>query len=358
MMSPDEKKVEVAQQDSEERYRLLVKNAQDMIFIHEINENGYGKFLEVNDKVCTTLGYTREELLAMNVWDIVIPERYEQIPAILKDLFSNHHVRFETEYVTKNGKRGAVEISAALFDFKERQNVFAIVRDISGRKRAIEALHESNKKINYLTTIIRHDINNQLTMLNGYLHILEKKQPNPSLNEYFRKVTTVAERISILIRFTKEYENLGVNTPAWQDTRTLVNTVAKDPPLGKVMVKNDLPAGTELFADPLIFRVFYNLMDNAVRHGKNTTTIRFSVRTSGNDHVIVCEDNGIGIPTDEKARIFERVVGNYTGFGLTFSRVILSITGITIRETGEPGKGARFEITVPEQSWRQSGTGD
>ena len=167
--------------------------------------------------------------------------------------------------------------------------------DINKRRQAEEALRQANKKLNLLSCITRHDINNQLTVLRGYLAILEKKQPDPALIEYFRKAETAAQRISSMIQFTKEYEKIGVNAPVWQDCRTLVDTAAKQVPLGKVMVKNDLPAGMEVFADPLIVKVFYNLMDNAVRYGGKITTIRFSVEERGDDHVVVCEDDGDGV---------------------------------------------------------------
>ncbi len=70
--------------------------------------------------------------------------------------------------------------------------------------------------------------------------------------------------------------------------------------------------------------------------------------------VLVCEDDGDGVPAEEKEKIFERGFGKNTGLGLSLSREILSITGITISETGEPGKGARFEMTVPKAAWRTS----
>jgi signal transduction histidine kinase len=123
-------------------------------------------------------------------------------------------------------------------------------------------------------------------------------------------------------------------------------------PTGAVRVKNDLPAGMEVFADPLIVKVFYNLMDNAIRYGRKITTIRLSVQESGDDHLIVCEDDGDGVPQEEKERIFERDFGKNTGLGLFLSREILGITNITIRENGEPGKGARFEIKVPKGAYR------
>jgi signal transduction histidine kinase len=189
----------------------------------------------------------------------------------------------------------------------------------------------------------------------GYLTILEKKQPDPALNEYFRKVTTAAKRIAAMVQFTKEYEEIGIHAPAWQDCRKLVETASKEAPLGMVVVKNDLPSGAEVFADPLVVKVFYNLVDNAVRYGGKITTIRFSARESGDDPVIVCEDDGDGVVAGEKEKIFGRGFGKNTGMGLALSREILDITGITIRETGEPGKGARFEMVVPEGAWRMVG---
>ena len=155
-----------------------------------------------------------------------------------------------------------------------------------------------------------------------------------------------------MIQFSKEYEQIGVHTPVWQDCSTLVDTAAKQAPLGMVVVKNDLPTGKKIFADPLITKVFYNLVDNAVRHGGKITTIGFSVLVSNDKNIIVCEDDGDGIPVEEKEKIFELGYGKNTGMGLALSREILDITGITIRETGEPGRGARFEMVVPKGMYR------
>jgi len=93
-------------------------------------------------------------------------------------------------------------------------------------------------------------------------------------------------------------------------------------------------------------------MDNAARYGGKITKIQFSIEERDDDHIIVCEDDGEGVVAEEKEKIFERGFGKNTGLGLALSREILSITGITITETGEPGKGARFEITVPKGVFR------
>jgi len=252
------------------------------------------------------------------------------------------------------GKGAYVWVTGSpLFDIHgNRIGAVESIRDITDRKRAEEALREANKKLSLLSGITRHDINNQLLVLNGFLSLLHKKVPDPTLDDFFTRIMMASDRISAMIRFTRTYECIGVNVPVWQVVRDLVDAAAKDVTPGRISLKNDLPAGEEIFADPLIIKVFYNLIDNAVRYGGKITTIRFSTKVSGDDHLIICEDDGAGIPADEKEKIFERGFGKNTGLGLFLSREILAITGITITETGEPGKGARFEMVVPKGIWR------
>ena len=235
--------------------------------------------------------------------------------------------------------------------------VEGILHDVTERKRAEEALRQANKKLNLLSGITRHDINNQLNALMAYLGLLEEMQHDPTLNEYCRNAATAAGRISTMIRFMKEYESIGITTPAWHDCRTFVDIAAKEAILGQIVLKNDLPTGLEVYTDPLIVKVFFNLMDNAARYGGKISIIRFSVESRNGDQVITCEDDGAGVATEDKEKIFLRGFGKNTGLGLALSREILDITGISIRESGEPGRGARFEMTVPKGAWRSTGVG-
>ena len=109
----------------------------------------------------------------------------------------------------------------------------------------------------------------------------------------------------------------------------------------------------EIFADPLFEKTFYNLIDNSLRYGGETMkNIRVSSKVNPDGLFIIYEDDGIGIPINEKSRIFERGFGKTGGQGLFLVQEILSITGITIRETGTPEKGCRFEILVPNGMYR------
>jgi signal transduction histidine kinase len=112
--------------------------------------------------------------------------------------------------------------------------------------------------------------------------------------------------------------------------------------------------GFQIYADPLIEKVFYNLVENSIRHGGKVTSINVSVQKTSAGLSVIYEDNGNGIPVESKEQIFERGYGAHTGFGLFLSREILAITDILITENGEPGEGARFEFIIPHDSFRKT----
>jgi signal transduction histidine kinase len=101
-------------------------------------------------------------------------------------------------------------------------------------------------------------------------------------------------------------------------------------------------------------RVFSNLIENTINHGEKVTTIRLSTRKTDSGLTILCEDDGVGIPVHEKDMIFSPGFGRNSGYGLFLVREILGITGATIREIGQEGTGALFEIAVPKDAYKVS----
>ncbi len=137
-----------------------------------------------------------------------------------------------------------------------------------------------------------------------------------------------------------------MKAPQWQDVREIIQKTAQLLDLQGIGIGIRFKE-LKVFADPMLEKVFYNLIQNAVAHGEKITTITFSAKKHPEGVVIVCEDDGVGIPDAEKELIFKRGYGKNTGLGLFLIREILSITGMSIRENGSFGKGARFEILVP-----------
>ena len=223
--------------------------------------------------------------------------------------------------------------------------------DITERKRAEEALVLAGKKLNLLNSITRHDINNQLSAMFVYLELAQQMSGDPTIQEFLQKLLKVADTINSQIQFTKEYQDIGVISPQWQNVYAQVTRAAQALNLGTVKVEFDRQ-DLEIFADPLLQKVFYNLIDNALRYGETLTTITVSSRLSGDGLVLTVKDDGVGISTENKIRLFTRGFGKHTGFGLFLSREILAITGLLITENGIPGKGAQFEIFVPKDMFR------
>ncbi|MDD3978190.1 MAG: HAMP domain-containing sensor histidine kinase, partial [Methanomicrobium sp.] len=109
----------------------------------------------------------------------------------------------------------------------------------------------------------------------------------------------------------------------------------------------------EVYADPLFGKVFYNFIDNSIRHGsEKISSIRLSTINSGESLKIIYEDDGTGIPFENKDKIFLKGFGSNTGYGLFLIKYVLSMTGMNICESGVPGEGVRFEINVPNGRFR------
>jgi signal transduction histidine kinase len=178
----------------------------------------------------------------------------------------------------------------------------------------------------------------------GYLKMSQEMVPEGEVKEFIGKETASAKAIQRLISFTKDYEDMGVNAPVWQNVSSCIRKITGSLQMGEVKVTIDM-TDVDVFADPLLERVFYNLIDNALRYGGDKmSTIQVTSQEENGSLVLTVADDGIGISTGDKKRLFTKGFGKNTGLGLFLSREILSITKITITENGKPGMGARFEI--------------
>ena len=218
--------------------------------------------------------------------------------------------------------------------------------DITSRHQENGALMRANRKLHLLTGITRHDIRNRLTAVLGYIELARSSTGDPTLIEFMTRSETAAVAIRHQIEFTKEYETLGSSAPVWQDVSSLIADARTQFELNGITIENET-SGVSIYADPMFSRIIVHLVDNALRHGgTHLSRIRFSGSVTPEGYVLVCEDDGVGVPKKDKAVIFKRVVTENTRIGLFLVQEILALTMIVIRDTGEPEKGARFELPV------------
>jgi signal transduction histidine kinase len=223
--------------------------------------------------------------------------------------------------------------------------------DITSKRHAEDAIKAANNKLVLLSGITRHDILNQMTALAAYLELVKEKTRDPAGSTYLETMGKIVEVIRLQLEFTRDYQDLGIKEPVWQDIRTVFLRATGSFTEKNLVFRCECREG-EIYADPLIGRAFYNLIDNSIRHGERITEIRLSVEKADPDLLLVYEDNGVGIPPEEKEKIFVKGFGKHTGLGMFLVREILAITGITITENGIFGQGARFGIRVPPGKFR------
>jgi PAS domain S-box-containing protein len=367
----------------ERKYRGIFENSQAGIFTFDLATQCIG---ELNGKCARMLRYDRQDLNGRNISGI-LPEPAEREEFIREIRAHPQTGDIELHFITRDGIVRQFLVSASLspnemvicsaIDITERklsERVINKARDeleqrvnerteellrandvltaeIQERKRFEAAIQLANRKLNTLSSITRHDILNQITAVVMYLSLAEENEQDPVILDHLKKIEQITQLIQKQIRFTRDYQNIGASSPQWQDVSITVKNAIDDLDLKSIRVEKDL-GDLQVFADYLFEKVFYNLVENSIRHGEKVTACRVSYRKTGDGLVILYEDDGVGVPVGVKEKIFRREYYRNTGYGLFLAQEILGITGITMKETGEPGKGVRFEIHVPADAFR------
>ncbi|WP_292490541.1 PAS domain S-box protein [Methanoculleus sp. 10] len=333
-------------QKNERRFRTLVERSHDC-YIRATKLPPAIEYVSPSWERLT--GYTREEFRDDPglVERSVHPDDRETFRALMQEPGADRLYVFRA--LRKDGCYTWVEV-CPIPVYADDGRLVAVdyaVHNINAWKQAEMALIEANRKLSLMNSIVRHDILNQVTVVLGHIALLQDRPLDAAVAAALEKQQAAVEIIRSQIEFTRDYQDLGARSPRWFPVEPLVSAAAQALRQTRIRIITDLNE-VSVYADPLLSTVFYNLLENALRHGKTVTTVRVTAVSDGGGARIVWEDNGVGIPAEHKERIFERGFGSHTGLGLFLVQEILSITGMSIRETGTPGEGARFEILVPE----------
>jgi PAS domain S-box-containing protein len=308
------------------------------------------KITDTNRKFAQMIQYD-PDMLKNQTLSAIIPDPGEQV-SFLSGI-NNNRVAGDIELglLALDGTVRWVLVCSVKTDEDE---IVCTAVDITDHKEAQNALSLSNRKLNLMFNITRHDILNQVTGLCTVVELSKAKTTDPEMLRFIGQEETAAKNIQRQIEFAKNYQGIGVHAPQWQNIGQRVKALCPTAPDLRIEASAELDA-LEIFADPLLDKVFENLIDNSRRHGEKVNRLSFSTTKNSREGItLVYEDNGVGVPQTDKNKIFEKGFGKNTGLGLFLSREILSITGLTMKETGIYGKCARFEIIVPNGKYRFS----
>ena len=335
----------------------IYEGSPDMIFVHD----SIGRIIDVNANVLRVFGLSREEIIAAQPHEMS-GEGYtsEMARAHLETALIEGHADFEWISKKKNGEEFPIEMRLRRLEIVQEDGIvepriLAIARDITERRMAERALAQGRKKLGLLNTIIFQDIQSTIFALSAYLQLANNSMDTEKIHSYAEKQNVLIRKIVSSLQFAKNYQDMGIRPPRWQNvTRVFLYALSHTDSL---KISRSVDVGNfEVFADMLLEKALFNLLENSLIHGERVTEISLRHEDRDGHSILVLRDNGVGIPASEKKKIFERGYGKNAGHGLFLAREILSITGMTIQECGEEGAGARFEIVIPKSAGRFTDT--
>jgi PAS domain S-box-containing protein len=285
-----------ALKDSEEMYKSLVELAPDGIITLDLK----GFVTSANSAYYRLTGFNEDEIIGKHFTKIGaarirdLPKYIEIFASLLR---GGHPPSFEFEFLRKDGSKRWGESHFALINIKGKRQIIAIARDITNRRNADEKLKVVGK-------LARHDMRNKIAIIGGYVSLLKMRQnEEQTLEESITEIDNAVDQIGMIMDFAADYERLGSEEKKAIDVAASFNSACSMFDLEEVLVENQC-TGLAVSADSLLSRIFYNFIDNSLRHGGNVGKIRLSSE-KGKTLKIVYEDDGIGIPRNRKKKLFE-----------------------------------------------------
>ena len=394
----ERKQAETALQASEERYRLVAENANDVIWTMRLN----GRPMYVSPSVEKLLGYTVDEAMQLSMNEMLAPESRivmedEIAQAVVcmqqRERFPDH--RIEIEQICKDGSTTWVEVMlSGLYDKTgEFIGLLGVSRNINERKQAeIELLLYRNRleelvqertmaladalrqaqTANHAKSVflanMSHELRTPLTAILGFSELLLRSKTMPAkdheqVNIIFHSGEHLLSVINDILEFSKieadkkEVDLCDVDLEEQlKDVASMMGTRAEAKRL-HFCVEQSSRVPRFARTDPGKFRqILINLVGNAIKFTPaGQVAIRLDAEASPNGHVLEIEvqDSGIGIASEEMERIFlpfeqfgEKMNGG-TGLGLALTNQYVQMLGGRISVDSEPGKGSCFRITLP-----------
>jgi PAS domain S-box-containing protein len=375
----EKKKAADAFRESERRFRLLVEHSTDAFFLHDFD----GRIIDVNQHACKSLGYTREELLALSIQDIdqevVSGKHVEQ----WEQMVPGEPITLDGVHQRKDGTRFPVEIRLGVFESGELQLILGLVRDITERKRAEEKLREYSEQLGEMVEqrtkdlreaqeqLVRqeklavmgqlaggvgHELRNPLAAIKNAAYFLNMvlENPDPKVKETLeileKEVATSERIIGSLLDFARPKPPIRRKVDINDVVREALSRT-RVPEKVEVLSQLDEALGA-ILADPdQLGQAFKNIILNAIQAMPEGGQLVVKSEIAPPKWADVSfSDTGVGIPGEALKRLFEPLFTTKAkgiGLGLAIVKTLVEGHGGTIEVQSELGKGSTFTVRLP-----------
>ncbi len=349
----EEKQREKDLEGSQQEFKALFNSNPEAVAYAD----GNNKIVNVNPKFTEVFGFLPQEVKGKDLAGFMVPDELKEERQMQTGRSPSQTVSFESIRKCKNGSLLNVYLSIAPISVSG--NVIgsvAVYKDmsaiVSAERKIEEALKQSqilNEKLNVIGSFTRHDVANKLAVINGNVYLAKKNaNENPLIQNNLDQIKLASNNIVRILEFAKNYEGLGKEQRTYVNVGKAIDEAASlFADLKGVKIINSCK-DFNILADSMLTTVFHNLIDNSLKYGEKLNQIEVYARQEPDgSNEIIYEDNGIGIDAETKKQLFNKGFGKGTGYGLYLIRRTCDIYGWTVKETGAPGKGVRFEFTIP-----------
>ncbi len=357
----ERKKIETSLRESQRRYQDLIETTGE--FIWEMDSRG--RYTYCSPQMEQLWGIKPEKMIGKTPFDVMPAEyRDRALEAFLS--FGQSPVPFknlESIAFDGQGRLITIEINGRPF-FDDQGKLLGfrgITRDITERKTNeenqsifLKKLQKANEKLQVVGSLTRHDVTNKLSSIRAQTYLIKKKfGDNPELVKAIGGIELAVEQSDRLFEFSRLYERIGAEALSPVNVWESFNQAKDLLSIVSVEIVNNCH-GLTVSADSLLRQVFYNLIDNSLKHGKKITQINLDYRKDESAIILIYQDNGVGIPLEAKDKIFEAgfSTSGGSGLGLQLVKKIIEEYGWSIKETGIPGLGAKYEIMIPLNEYK------
>jgi PAS domain S-box-containing protein len=362
----DQKRALAALRDSEERYRDLVENANDIIYTHDLA----GRLTSWNRAGERITGYKADEILGKNIAMLVAPDHLERARRMIAHkVAEGGRTAYELELLTSAGRRLTVEISSRLARQPGKPTyVQGMARDITGRKRAEEALKEADRKKDEFLAMLAHELRNPLAPIRNALQILSmEKETSTVVREMREMMERQVQQVVRLVDDLFDVSRIARGTLELRRERVdVLSVVATALETSRPFIQSRKQQLTVQLPNESIFvhadkarlaQVLANLLNNSARYTPEGGEVVLAVVKENGQAAITVRDNGIGIPRELLAHVFDmftQVNKSHAGaqgglgIGLTLVRNLVEMHGGRVEATSAgAGQGCEFAVRLP-----------